>query len=143
MQSVSKTIEVLERAKFGLEKKLSENSAELTAAQRLKEIHDIDQKNLEKEVNIHKKQLETLAPNIQHMKREIDSQRKTLEEDRAALDKIHDMVYRDFCKKMGIKSIAEFEGGSLKEQREVQSRINDLTQQVIFCYCDKRSLTTC
>eukprot|EP00960_Hanusia_phi_P002000 57676-Hanusia_phi.AAC.4 len=129
LESVSKTIEVLEKAKTSLEKKLSDNASELSVFQKLKESQDSDQKVREKEIDHVKRQEENLAPKIQKIKRDIDSRKKTLEEERAALDKINDVVYRDFCKKLGIKSIAEFEGGSLKEQREIQGKINELTQQ--------------
>jgi hypothetical protein len=46
---------------------------------------------------------------------ELEKERK---EDQIAVDKVSDELFADFCKKVGISSIKEFEGSSLREINE-------------------------
>ena len=39
-------------------------------------------------------------------------------------------MFKDFCKELKIANIVEYEGGTLKEQRDRTERLNSLAKQV-------------
>ncbi len=55
----------------------------------------------------------------------MDERADQLQREQAELERINDDVYRDFCAELKIANIAEFEGGSLKEQQaHTESQFN-------------------
>ncbi|KAJ1481285.1 P-loop containing nucleoside triphosphate hydrolase protein [Baffinella frigidus] len=72
----------------------------------------------------------TWAPKTDELEKSIREKQKSLETDQEAYHKITDEVFKDFCKELKIANIVEYEGGTLKEQRDRTDRLNQLAKQV-------------
>ena len=53
----------------------------------------------------------------------IENRKAQLQKEEKTLNEIKDRVFAGFCKELGIKSIDEYEGGSLAEARQRQEKL--------------------
>jgi len=64
------------------------------------------------------------------IEQKIENRKAQLQKEEKTLNEIKDRVFAGFCKELGIKSIDEYEGGSLAEARQRQEKLNSLSKMV-------------
>mmetsp|Transcript_66287 Transcript_66287/g.138163 ORF Transcript_66287/g.138163 Transcript_66287/m.138163 type:complete len:1268 (-) Transcript_66287:281-4084(-) len=130
LQMVRANIETMQRDLSLLERKKHDVDHKLQTAKRQKDGFETDFKTRNKEIEVLKKQIEESGPKITQVRQAIDARNAQLQRDRAAFATINEEIFKEFCAELNISSIEEYEGGTLKQQRERQERLNELTAQV-------------
>ncbi|CAG8983505.1 hypothetical protein HYALB_00004306 [Hymenoscyphus albidus] len=103
--------ELLQNDLNGLEQRLAYAKSELASFER-------NLKDLRKELSHEKRQLAEMKPKYEEKKNELESIQQTVEEFQAAVSKVEDDIFKDFCKRLGYSDVRSYEAqqGSLEQE---------------------------
>eukprot|EP00961_Rhodomonas_salina_P023332 313489-Rhodomonas_salina.1 len=123
VETIQRELSILQRRKQDVESKM-------TSTKRQRDYFESDSKTRKQEIESLGKQIVGIDPKIEQVRKAMDARVAQLQQDRQNFDQIQNRIFADFCKELNIQSIEEYEGGSLKQQRERAERLNELNQQV-------------
>ena len=123
--------ETLQSELTGLEQRLTFAKSEFAAFE----------KNLaskKKEMEHEKRQLNEVQPKYEEKLRALESLQQTVEEFKAAVAKVEDQVFADFCKKLGYSDIRAYEAqqGSLEQEASEKRNAFDLQKHQLKSVLD-------
>jgi len=94
---------------------------------------------LEKEMDKMRKELEQFAPKIRDIEATMRKREQTIESTKDKMNTVEDRVFKDFCKKIGVTNIRQYEERELKSQQErakkrleFENHINRITTQLEY-----------
>ena len=95
--------------------------------------------NLRKELEKMRGDLEKFAPAIREIESSMKKREKVIENTKEKMNTVEDRVFSDFCKKIGVKNIRQYEERELKSQQEkakkkleFENQINRITVQLEY-----------
>merc|ERR1719394_687766 len=95
--------------------------------------------NLRKELEKMRGDLEKFAPAIREIESSMKKREKQIETTKEKMNTVEDRVFSDFCKKIGVKNIRQYEERELKSQQErakkkleFENQINRITTQLEY-----------
>jgi structural maintenance of chromosome 1 len=123
--------ETLQSELTGLEQRLAYAKSEVTAFE----------KNLaskKKELDHERRQLNEMQPKYEEKLRSLESLQETVDEFKAAVAKVEDEVFADFCKKLGYSDIRTYEAqqGSLEQEAAEKRNAFELQKHQLKSHLD-------
>ena len=95
--------------------------------------------NLKRELEKMRGDLEKFAPAIREIESSMKKREKVIENTKEKMNTVEDRVFSDFCKKIGVKNIRQYEERELKSQQEkakkkleFENQINRITVQLEY-----------
>ena len=95
--------------------------------------------NLSKELDRMRVELGKFAPTIQEIETSMKKRDKIIENTKEKMNTVEDRIFSDFCKKIGVKNIRQYEERELKSQQEkakkkleFENQINRITTQLEY-----------
>merc|ERR1712012_1303215 len=95
--------------------------------------------HLNKELEKMRTDLEKFAPDIRDIESSMKKTEKVIENTKEKMNTVEDRIFSDFCKKIGVKNIRQYEERELKSQQEKAKRklefdnqINRITTQIEY-----------
>merc|ERR1719438_781133 len=95
--------------------------------------------NLKRELEKMRGDLEKFAPAIREIESSMKKREKVIENTKEKMNTVEDRVFSDFCKKIGVKNIRQYEERELKSQQErakkkleFENQINRITTQLEY-----------
>merc|ERR1712223_1350481 len=95
--------------------------------------------NLSKELDRVRVELGKFAPTIQEIETSMKKRDKVIENTKEKMNTVEDRIFSDFCKKIGVKNIRQYEERELKSQQEkakkkleFENQINRITTQLEY-----------
>merc|ERR1719471_1059044 len=95
--------------------------------------------NLKRELEKMRGELEKFAPAIRAIEASMKKREKVIENTKEKMNTVEDRVFSDFCKKIGVKNIRQYEERELKSQQEkakkkleFENQINRITVQLEY-----------
>merc|ERR1712073_182556 len=95
--------------------------------------------NLSKELDRMRVELGKFAPTIQEIETSMKKRDKVIENTKEKMNTVEDRIFSDFCKKIGVKNIRQYEERELKSQQEkakkkleFENQINRITTQLEY-----------
>merc|ERR1719189_1655344 len=86
--------------------------------------------NLSKELDRMRVELGKFAPTIQEIETSMKKRDKVIENTKEKMNTVEDRVFSDFCKKIGVKNIRQYEERELKSQQEKAKRKLEFDNQI-------------
>merc|ERR1712073_273578 len=84
--------------------------------------------NLSKELDRMRVELGKLAPTIQEIEASMKKREKVIENTKEKMNSVEDRIFSDFCKKIGVKNIRQYEERELKSQQEKAKKFERMVQ---------------
>merc|ERR1740123_318187 len=86
--------------------------------------------NLNKELERMREELEKFAPAIRAIEASMKTREKVIENTKEKMNSVEDRIFSDFCKKIGVKNIRQYEERELKSQQEKAKKKLDFENQI-------------
>ena len=86
--------------------------------------------NLNKEMERMREDLEKFAPAIRAIEASMKKREKVIENTKEKMNSVEDRIFSDFCKKIGVKNIRQYEERELKSQQEKAKKKLDFENQI-------------
>merc|ERR1711971_562287 len=86
--------------------------------------------NLNKELEKMREELEKFAPAIRAIEASMKKREKVIENTKEKMNSVEDRIFSDFCKKIGVKNIRQYEERELKSQQEKAKKKLDFENQI-------------
>ncbi|GAB0087362.1 Structural maintenance of chromosomes protein [Sergentomyia squamirostris] len=107
----------------GLENRLKYSKTDLEASKKSMEDYDRKLNNLQAE-------LTDIGPKIAIIERRMQTRDQRIQQIKVNMNNVEDSVYADFCKKIGVANIRQYEERELVMQQEREKKIADFDQQI-------------
>merc|ERR1712045_881806 len=86
--------------------------------------------NLSKELDRMRVELGKFAPTIQEIETSMKKREKVIENTKEKMNSVEDRIFSDFCKKIGVKNIRQYEERELKSQQEKAKKKLEFENQI-------------
>lgn len=107
----------------GLENRLKYSKNDLDASEKSELEYNRLLKNTQKEIDL-------IGPKIKAIEKRMADRDKRIQEKKAQMNSVEDRVYADFCQRIGVANIREYEERELVLQQDRAKKMSELEQQV-------------
>ncbi|XP_055677402.1 structural maintenance of chromosomes protein 1A [Lutzomyia longipalpis] len=107
----------------GLENRLKYSQNDLEASIKSMKEYDRKLKNLQDELN-------SIDPKINDIERRMNARNKNIQDIKESMNSVEDKVYADFCRRIGVTNIRQYEERELVMQQERAKKLADFEQQI-------------